>query len=110
MSDWTNGSKFSSSYQGTTASRVLAALAEFHLKQIHPNQYRCNSPLRPGSDSHGFMLIVDPDGEHGAYFDHAHEEDQGSLYDLAARLGIAASLPNAPRPRQLVESTKRVYS
>src|SRR5258706_13630684 len=96
--------------QATTAEQVLTALANYHLKQEKPNHYRCDSPLRPGSDSHGFVLILDPDGEHGAYFDHAHEADRGSLYELAEKLGIptpSASLQSLRRP---VASTKRVYS
>jgi hypothetical protein len=96
--------------QLSTALRVLEALAPYKLKQEKPNQYRCHSPLRPGSDSHAFVLILDDDGEHGAYFDHAHEEDHGSLYDLATRLGIGLPPASPPSPRQPIQSTKRVYS
>lgn len=79
MSDWANGSKSSSSFQGTTANRVLAALAGYHLKQIHPNQYRCNSPLRPGSDSRG---ITQPaDGKH-------HLDASFWLQSLSVHLGV----------------------
>ncbi len=94
------------SAQPSTAEQVLSALAVYQLKQDKPNHYRCNSPLRPGSNSQAFTLILE-DGEHGAYFDHAHEADQGSLYELAARLGIT---PLSPSLRQPVPSTKRVYS
>src|SRR5258708_24328712 len=96
--------------QATIAEQVLAALASYKLKQEKPYHYRCNSPLRPGSDSHGFVLILDPDGEHGAYFDHAHEEDHGSLYELAEKLGIPTPWASLQSLRQPVASTKRVYS
>lgn len=89
----------------STAERVLAALASYDLKPEHEaGKYRCNSPLRPGSNSHAFTLIIH-DGEHGAYMDHV-SEDSGTLYELAAHLGI--DLPASPR--QSIASTKRVYS
>jgi hypothetical protein len=75
----------------TTAEQVLAALALYDLKR-EGKEYRCNSPLRPGSNSHGFRVTID-DGEHGAYHDHV-SGDSGSLYDLAKALGIA--LPEKP--------------
>jgi hypothetical protein len=88
----------------STASRVLAALAPYDLKaEREAGKYRCNSPLRPGSNSHAFTLILH-DGEHGAYFDHV-TDDSGTLYDLAQRLGI-----DLPTARQLVADTKRAYS
>src|SRR5262245_52843118 len=90
--------------QATTAARILDVLADYHLKQVGPHQYRAHSPLRPGSDSHAFTLVVSDDGEHGAYFDHVSEES-GTLYDLAGKLGVEAT-----SPRQPVASTKRVYS
>jgi hypothetical protein len=105
MNDCANLSKTPASFQDTTASRVLDALAPYQLKQDKPNHYRCNSPLRPGSNSQAFSLILE-DGEHGAYFDHAHETDRGSLYELAIRLGIT---PSSPSLRQPIQSTKRVY-
>lgn len=82
-----------------TAERVLAALQSYSLQSEGDGKYRCNSPLRPGSNSHAFTLTIH-DGEHGAYKDWASEE-QGSLYDLAKRLNI-------PLPES-VASTKRKY-
>jgi hypothetical protein len=88
----------------STAARILAALAPYDLKaEREPGKYRCNSPLRPGSNSHAFTLILH-DGEHGAYFDHV-SDDSGTLYDLAQRLGLDLSVA-----RQSVADTKRAYS
>ena len=92
----------------TTADRVLAHLQNhpegLELKQEGNGKYRCHSPFRPGSDSHGFTLIIN-DGEHGAYkdFNSKSGKETGSLYDLADRLGIAR---NGNQP----VSTKRVYT
>lgn len=86
----------------STAAAVLAALEPYALKQEHDGKYRCNSPLRPGANSHSFTLTID-DSEHGAYYDHRSGE-QGSLYDLADKLDI-------PRPqRAAIQDTKRLYS
>src|SRR5271165_4172309 len=88
----------------STAARLLDALVPYDLKaEREGGKYRCNSPLRPGSNSHAFTLILH-DGEHGAYFDHVSEAS-GTLYDLAKRLGL--DLPTARHP---VVDTKRVYS
>lgn len=74
----------------TTATNILRYLEgnpALQIKHEKQGQYRLNSPLRPGSNSHAFTLKVDPDGEHGAYTDHVTGE-AGSLYELAAQLGI----------------------
>lgn len=89
----------------TTGDRVLAHLQPYDLKK-HGNEWRCNSPLRPGSNSHGFTLRIDPDGEHGAWSDHAGGEG-GSLYDLADRLHIER--PQSGDGRAPVENSKRAY-
>lgn len=68
----------------TTAERVLSACS---LKEIKPGQYRGPSPLRAGSDGPSFALDIDPDGEHGRWYDHVLKQG-GSLYDLAKRLGV----------------------
>jgi hypothetical protein len=104
MNHTANLSKNTASFQATTASQILSALTDYHLKQVGPYQYRAHSPLRPDSDSFGFTLVTSEDGEHGAYFDHV-SEDSGTLYELAYRLGI-----EAPPSRQPIPSTKRVYS
>jgi len=70
----------------STAEQVLAALAMYDLKR-EGKEWRCNSPLRPGSNSHAFKVTIE-DGEHGAYHDHV-SGDHGSLYELAKHLGIA---------------------
>jgi DNA-binding MarR family transcriptional regulator/archaellum biogenesis ATPase FlaH len=86
----------------STADRVLAFLQSYKLEKTKENQYRCNSPLRSDSNSHSFVVTVDPSGENGAFFDHVSEES-GSLYELAQRLNIAID-------RVAVETTKRQYN
>lgn len=90
----------------TTWQRVEQAIAGrgVTLKSEGVGKYRGNSPLRTGSDSNGFTISVDPDGEHGTFFDHAREEDQGSLYDLADRLGVQKG-----DGRAAIDNTKRAY-
>lgn len=86
-----------------TAANVLAALQGQNIKKEGEGRYRLNSPLRPGSNSHAFTLMI-TDEEHGAWKDHASgTEESGSLYDLAKRLGIEI-------PRASVASTKRAYT
>lgn len=85
----------------TTADKVLAALAPHGIKEVKRGEYRLNSPLRPGSNSHGFALTIEGD-ENGAYFDHVSGES-GSLYQLAEKLGIP--LPE----RKVATNTKRQY-
>lgn len=84
----------------STADKVLQALQSYGLKPEGPGKYRANSPLRPGSNSHAFTLLIE-DGEHGAYHDFASDE-KGSLYDLAKKLNIEIE-------RAEVEDTKRKY-
>ncbi len=84
-----------------TAARVLSLLQEYDLHEESSHNYRCNSPLRPGSNSQAFTLHID-DAEHGAFFDHV-SGDKGSLYDLARALGVEIS----PVP---VASSKRAYT
>lgn len=86
----------------TTGEKLIQALQPYSIKQERGGRYRLNSPLRPGSNSHGFTLRIDPDGEHGAYYDHVSGE-KGSLYQLAERLNIEV-------PRQPATETKRAYS
>lgn len=88
----------------TTADRVLQALQAYDLKEESPGDYRLNSPFRPGSNSHGFTLVVHQDGEHGGWFDHVSGE-KGSLYQLAEKLGIQPT-----RLEQPVPPSKRGYS
>lgn len=106
MNNVNNDNNFSAQFQPSTATRVLDALAAFDLKaERGTGKYRCNSPLRPGSNSHAFNLTIE-DEEHGAFFDHVSEQS-GTLYDLAKALGI--DLPRR-ESRQSIVSTKRVYS
>lgn len=86
----------------TTWDTIAAALAAFDLKPEGIGAWRCNSPLRAGSNSHGFKITVGPDGEHGAFTDHVTNE-AGSLYELADRMGI-------PRPKVAPQSSKRGYT
>lgn len=85
----------------TTGDKVLELLKGFDLKTQSNGQYRSNSPLRPGSNSHGFLLRIDSDGEHGAFQDKVTYQ-AGSLYSLAEQLGIEV-------PRQKATETKREY-
>jgi hypothetical protein len=87
----------------TTSEKVLAALERYGLKKEGVGKYRCNSPLRAGSDSMGFTVTIDADGERGAFRDHVSHES-GSLYALAVRLGI-----DLPRIAPAME-TKRAYT
>lgn len=90
----------------TTADRVLAALQSFDCKPTGANKYRSNSPLRPGSNSHGFTLEISADGEHGTWFDHVLNEGN-SLYDLAARLNL--HVPTKQTTATADQGSKRAY-
>ncbi len=68
-----------------TAYKILQYLQSYDLQGKGP-EYNCNSPLRAGSNSHGFTVTI-TDDEHGAWFDHVTGE-KGSLYELAEKLGI----------------------
>ena len=88
----------------STADAVLQHLASYNLKTEPSNgsgnNYRCNSPLRPDSDSMGFTLKI-ADEEHGTWLDHVSDES-GSLYELAEKLGIET-------PKSEAKSGKRGY-
>jgi hypothetical protein len=86
----------------STAQRVLSALERYDLKPEGKDKYRCNSPLRPGSNSKAFTLTISGP-EIGAYYDHV-SQDKGSLYELAQQMGIPI---NAVTP---VENSKRDYT
>ncbi len=104
MNDYAQFSRKVGSAQQSTRARLLDALEPYSLNKEGSSQYRCNSPLRPGSDSHAFVLTLDEDGEHGAYYDHV-SGDQGSLYELADKLGI-----EYPTQGTEVPDTKRTYT
>lgn len=87
----------------TTADRVLERLRAHDLKREN-GEWRCNSPLRLGANSHSFKLTLDETGEHGGYYDHV-SGDKGSLYELAKQLGIEPSVDG----RAAVANTKRDY-
>lgn len=86
----------------TTWDNVQQALQAYDPKREQDGEYRCNSPLRVGANSHSFHIKVDADGEHGTYYDHV-SGDKGSLYDIADKLNVARV------GVQTVEDTKRVY-
>lgn len=87
----------------STAQKILDYLQSFDLKEESKGKYRCNSPLRAGSNSHAFAVTIH-DEEHGAYFDHV-SNDKGSLYDLASKLNI-----ELPDLKTDLPSTKRAYA
>lgn len=85
----------------STAQKILQHLERFELKG-NGKEFTANSPLRAGSNSHAFSVTIESD-EYGAYFDHVTGE-KGSLYELAALLGI-----ETPK-REQVEDSKRSYT
>lgn len=85
----------------STSDKVLSALASYNLKKEGANGYRCNNPLRNGSDSMSFTLTINTP-EKGAWYDHVAQEG-GSLYELANHLGIEI-------PVALIPTTKRTYA
>jgi replicative DNA helicase len=87
-----------------TAAMVIADLERRNIrfKKESERHYRSDNPLRGGSNSFAFHLLITGD-ESGAYYDHAHPEDYGSLYDLADALGLV------PQGAHRVAESKRVY-
>lgn len=85
------------------AEQVLQALEPYSLRKARDGQWQCNSPFRPGSDSHAFIVKIEGDDK-GAFFDHV-SGDKGSLKELAARLGILDE-----STRKSVATTKRAYT
>jgi len=90
-----------------TGEKVLAYLAGYQLKPEGVGKWRCNSPLRPGANSHSFTLKIENDGEHGVWDDHAGGEG-GSLYNLCDRLHIEYERKPAGG-RKPVDNSKRAY-
>jgi putative DNA primase/helicase len=74
----------------STGARVLTYLQQYDITPEGKNKWRSNSPLRPGSNSHAFTVLLHDDGEHGAYFDFV-SYDKGSLYELAKLIGVDRS-------------------
>ncbi|MDQ5851551.1 MAG: hypothetical protein M3380_05650, partial [Chloroflexota bacterium] len=75
---------------------IPAALQPYGLKQAGCNQYRCNAPWRPGSNSRGVALTIDPDAPGGGlWHDHVAKEG-GDFRDLAHRLNIPVQQESAP--------------
>lgn len=81
----------------STAEQIISHLAAFNLKNLAGNRYRFNSPFRAGADGMTCSLVIHDD-EHGAWKDHKADEG-GSLYDLAARLGIETPQQAPPEKR-----------
>lgn len=90
-----------------TGEKVLQYLAAYNLKPEGVGKWRCNSPLRPGANSHSFTLKIEADGEHGVWDDHAGGEG-GSLYNLCDRLHIDYERKPAGG-RKPVNNSKIVY-
>lgn len=88
----------------TTWDQIRRALEPFKLKQVGREEWRSNIPWRTGSNSMGLSIkVILPSGEYGAWKDHVQNEG-GSLYDLARRLGIE------PPQRPAATPTKRGYA
>ena len=85
----------------STADQVLSVLVRHDLTSKPGGRYMSNSPLRPGSNSHAFSLILNGP-EHGAFVDYV-SGDKGSLYDLAALLGIET--PRKPSEERTLVTT-----
>lgn len=90
-----------------TGEKVLQYLAGYQLKPEGVGKWRCNSPLRPGANSHSFTLKIESDGERGVWDDHSGGEG-GSLYNLCDRLGIEYER-KAAGGRKPVDNSKRAY-
>lgn len=86
----------------TTADKILRDMQAYDLKQLRSGEYECNSPLRPGANSHSFHILIE-DGEHGTFHDKVSGQS-GSLYELASLRGI-----ETPK-RVPVENSKRAYA
>lgn len=96
----------------TTGAKVIERLQSGYKAKFMNGVWRSRSPYRADSDSLSFALKVESDGEHGAWTDHASTgitPASGSLYELAAHLGIETPTANG-QPRTPVASTKRVYA
>ena len=78
----------------STADSVLAMLGQYRLTDKGNGRYECDSPLRTGSDSLAFSLLISGP-ERGTYYDHV-SGDKGSLYTLATALGIGVPTGKAP--------------
>jgi len=93
----------------TTGERVLAILSSHRLEQIGQGEYKCDHPLKVGSDSQAFTLTINPDGEHGAFYyfppDTGGTIKQGTLYELADALGV----PKGDAQDSAIIGTKRGY-
>lgn len=89
----------------TTGDQMLAYLAAYDLQQTGQYSWRCNSPLRANANSHSFTLDLDPDGEHGTWYDH-RDDVGGSLYKLRDLLNLSQQKPT-PIPSS---GTKRAYA
>gem|GEM_PF-2138377 len=95
----------------STSQKVITHLEAKYGNQIkkHGNTYRCPSPLRPESDSPSFALTINDD-EHGFFKDFVNEES-GSLYTLAAKLGIDTPTTTAPsRPSKTAHDSLADYA
>lgn len=91
-----------------TGDKVLSHLQGFGLKPEGQGKWRCNSPLRPGANSHSFTVDINPDGESGLWCDHADGGKGGTLYELADLLGIGRPKSDKTERAQ-VEDSKRAY-
>lgn len=100
----------------TTGDRILNYLSISHkLQHKGGGNYRCISPLRAdATNKNNFSLLIEADGEHGAFTDFGGGgEVKGSLYELAHLLGIetpkgATQERKAPPPRPLAKPLKEL--
>lgn len=85
----------------STAANVETFLRSHAFKQ-HGNQWRGNTPDKPGSDSEACCVTIDGP-ENGAYINFT-TGDKGSLYEFCEKYGIEKA------DRTPIETTKRAYS
>jgi len=92
----------------STAQKVVTHLEARFGNNIKKrgNTYRCPSPLRPDSDGQSFSLTINDD-EHGFYKDFVNEES-GSLYTLADKLGIEKGGNNRPNSHRNAPEAKNL--
>lgn len=81
-------------------SDIESALRTYDLKPDGGDEWRCNSPIRPGANSHSFRI----NALTGEWYDHV-SEDKGNFYSLRESL----SLPQPSSEKGQAADTKRTF-